>query len=559
MSDYDEALKTGARPVESDYERALKAGAKPEEAEPPPGIFTRVTSRIGRGFGQMAAFGSRVGSAIGELGGETIDALGNASEHPIDELKKELTFPRSDRLRQSIRGVGDVVTLGYGNKAAAAVDPGYTAREAQDTETAPNFRELGQGVGMALPGAASAITKGAGSVIKGATGSIKATSLPGAAALGAARGIASYELAAPAIAGLSAGAAGNRLGVARETASDPFGVALSGTLGAGGGVASKLSENAPARVLARAKKDITTGEQNAGIGKTRKLAKAVGPDDEKLRELFGRDPDLYKTIATKAKNSPAKALSAVDDTMTEKADRLDELYDKMTKAQRAVTPSDIAIEFDKILGDRLKDGDLPAVNILRSERAKFLSEYGNFGHIGADTMRGLKSTAGKGAFEGMPIPGNVKKDIWNVYASAIDRQAKGSGVDVGELRGLNRDMSVLIPAKDALQERATSEAAGRHSIGTHIGRAALAGAGFAHGGVKEAILGAALPEAAKIGQNIVRRADYELASRLQGAGSDLASGPGSRVAQLNYAAKVSQAMQDGKSLADAVKAVDEEK
>lgn len=321
------------------------------------------------------------------------------------------------------------------------------------------------------------------------------------------------------------------------------GAVVAPTLGAAGDVIGGKLKGASERVFARAKKDITTGEQNAGIRKVRKLEAASGPDDEKLRSLFGRDPDLYKTIATKARNSPGKALAAVDDTMSAKADRLDELYDKMVKSNRQVTPSDIAIEFDKVLGDRLKAGDLPAVNILRSERARFLSEYGNFGALGADTMRGLKSTAGKSAFEGMPIPGNVKRDIWNVYANAIEKQAKGSGVDVGELRNLNRDMSVLIPAKDALQERATAAAAGRQSIGAHLARGAASAALYAHGGLKEAIAGALLPEAARIGQAAIRRADFALANN-----------PSASAKSGEFASGVLQRLRGGMSLEDATKA-----
>jgi hypothetical protein len=550
VSDYDDALKAGGTPVETDYDRALKAGAS-TVTEPPPGVFDRFTERLGRGFGRLADTVIRGGSTLAGIAADEartpLGALSLAVPAPPLQLL-HIANMNPARRRELERGLSDVTTLGLAEKAGAKVggalgETGLTPQQAEvDALAEPGVRQAGQFAGSFLPSPINYLTGKVGQAI------------PGKGAIpGAVRGIAQYEAVVPGVTALTTpGTLKERGQAALDAATDPFGLLLSGGAGATAGAISKAAETGPERVFKRAKKDITTGEQNAGIGKVRKLERATGPDDEKLRELFGRDPDLYKTIATKAKTNPAKALKAVDVTMADKADRLDELYGQMSKAHRAVAPTDVAIEFDKILADRLRQGDLPAVGILRRERAQFLSEYGNVGHLDVDTMRGLKATAGQRAFEGMPIPGNVKRDIWNVYAGAIERQAKGSGVNIGELRGLNRDMSVLIPAKDALQERATAQAAGRLSIGSHIGHAALAGAGFAHGGIKEAIVGALLPEAAKVGQQLARRADFALS---EGASVPAIGGQAARL----YAASVSRKMNDGMSLADAVTATDEEK
>jgi hypothetical protein len=544
-------------------ELAAKYGVAPAAPAPKPDFLDRLGEGVA-GLGRTVASGA---TALGGLAADEIRSLPGSFMDTLSAVRQRgpgaLLDARTDALsanpaarRELERGADSMLTLGYGQRLADRIGGGeLAATAAADRAAAPDIREGGMLLGAFSPGATSAIAKGGGQLVKAATGGLKAASLPAAVGLGAVRGIGGYEATAPLTTALSADAEGRRLDAAREAATDPAGLLLSGVAGGGGGALSRASETAPERVLARAKRDITTGEQNAGKRKTEKLSTAAGPDDEKLRDLFGRDPDLYKEIATKGKASPGKAVEAVADKKDEISGRLDVVYDQMQKADRLVTPSDIAVEFDKLLADKLKGGDLPAVNILRAERARFLNEYGNFGKLGADTMRGLKSSAGKGAFEGMPIPGAIKRDIWGVYSSAIERQAKGTpGVDLTELRQLNKDMSVLIPAEDALQERATAAAADRKSIGSHIGHAALAGAGFAHGGLKEAAVGLALPTAAKLAGQGLRRADFALAQRTGGAAADFGSTAGARTAQLEYATKVAEGMRNGLSLADAVEA-----
>jgi hypothetical protein len=517
----DLAAKYGVSAGSSDNydDLAAKYGVDQKPAGPAPvaGLATAPETRraddgffdrLGRGF---SAMGSTVASGAG--------AFAEGLRHPIEG------YTNPSKRREIERGLDNMVTLGYGQRFADWAgkklgdrpDVQIAATAEADRQAAPGFRELGSIAGAFTPGGASGIAKGSGKAIDYITKGIKAESLPTAATLGALRATGANALASPAIAGLSAEAEGNRLGAAREALSDPAAAVLAGTTGAAGGLASRVAETAPSRLLARTRKDITTGEQNAGIRKTRKVNQAVGEDDAALADLFKHDPQLEKTLAIKASTSPKAAVKAARESIGQVGDRLDDIYDTMAKANRLVAPQDIANGFDKILAQRLKDGDLPAVNILRAERARFLNEYGNVGHLMPDTLRGLKATAGKGAFEGQPIPGNVKRDIWGAYADAIETQAKGTkGIDISELRSLNKDMSVLIPIRDALEERAISAAHGRHSIGSHIGRAALAGAGFAHGGVKEAVIG--------------------LAKRYKGIAPDVSAERGARIGTLSYGA-----------------------
>lgn len=560
----------------------LTAEAPETDAFQPPGLFERIGDKA-RAIGRTVSTGAgtllRHNPIVAFAGAEPGHRLEAVGEHARQAVT-DLTEPA--KRREILRGFDNVATLGYGQRIAArvgnalgdvgrgeslnetrnfTVNPlagstgGPSTVEAADRAAAPGFQEGGTVLGLASPGAAGAAIKGGANLVRLGTSGIKATSLPAAAALGAARAVGGYEASAPILAAASADAEGNRLGAAREAATDPLSLLLAGTTGAAGGAISRTSETAPARLAKRRAKDITTGDVNAGKKLTQKVQERAGEGGEQLDEVLAQYPELDKVISIKAGSAPEKVAKAVTAKTGEIGDELHDIYANMEKAGRVVAPADIAVEFDKLLGDKLKAGDQPAVRILRQERARFLDEYGKFGHLSADTMRGLKATAGKGAFEGMPIPGNIKRDIWGVYSAAIERQAAKSK-DLGRLRTLNRDMSVLIPVEQAITERAQMSEAGRHSIGSHIGRAALAGAGFAHGGVKEAVVGLVAPEIAKAAGQGLRAVDYNLARRFKGAAPDLSSGAGARVTGLDYAARVSEGMKNGLSLKEAVDAAD---
>jgi hypothetical protein len=528
----------------------LTGGDAPPAAEPPPGVF----DRLGRGF---AALGRTIAAGAG--------AAAETWRHPID------TITNPARRREFLRGMDNMVTLGYGQRladrigraAGDAPDVQLAATADQDMVDAPGFREFGGITGAFTSGVVSTIAKGGGQLIKLGTAGLKATSAPARVALGAARGAGGYAATAPVTAALSAEASGDRAGAAREAATDPAGIALSAATGGGASLASKLVESAPARVAKRRAKDITTGEQNAKKSTTLKVQERAGEDGDRLSVVLAEDPALEKLVSVKAGSSPDKVGKAVTGKIEQINGELDDMFAAMEKAGRVVTPTEIAVSFDKIAGRLLKDGHLDALNVLRKARAQFLSEYGNFGKLSADTLRGLKGRARTAAFDGNAavdplLKRQVSKEIWAVYSDAIERAAANAdGVDIKRLRKLNQDVSVLIPAELALEERAAMGAAGRRSIGEHIGRAALAGAGLAHGGVKEMVLGLVAPEAIRLGGEGIRAADYALAKKFRGVAPDVSSGVGARAASLDYAARVAQGMKGGASLADAVKAADE--
>src|SRR5439155_14081888 len=109
------------------------------------------------------------------------------------------------------------------------------ATEQDDAAAAPGMRAAGNLAGAFTPGAASSIARGAGRV---AGGVIKSTGVLGSAA----RAALGYEAAAPAITGLHAESAGNRLGVAAEAATDPTSLLLAAGGGAATGAAGRAQD-----------------------------------------------------------------------------------------------------------------------------------------------------------------------------------------------------------------------------------------------------------------------------------------------------------------------------
>lgn len=175
--------------------------------------------------------------------GEVLSDAKNVPGNLVEAVKDPMRFVHGDfaepaaRRRQLERGVDDMVTLGHGQKLAARI--GNAAGDAPDValgpETfngtavantqeadaaaAPEFRQLGNVLGVATPGATASLAEGgakiAGKVIKGAGTAAKVG-----------RSVAGYELSAPAQVGLSAGAEGHRLESTIDAATDPVNLAL---------------------------------------------------------------------------------------------------------------------------------------------------------------------------------------------------------------------------------------------------------------------------------------------------------------------------------------------
>lgn len=273
------------------------------------------------------------------------DAVATSIAHPIE------TISSPTRRRQTLRGIDDMVTLGHGQeladaatnyvrkKAALPVMPGdvremtgptFSESEQNDEEVAPGFRTMGRGIGAGMPGVTSYIARNAGTV-GAAIGGRLPKAIPGAIR-GTLGGVAGYELAAPGIAAASAGAAGDRGGAAKEAATDPLGLLLSGTFGGVGGAgrakAAKIRdpETPSGKVIADVKAAGGTirpfGEPVKGGMYEQKALRDLDPGREGVNELAGQSVErIHNANQGKLKTANSQIGETIDDVIMEHGKR----------------------------------------------------------------------------------------------------------------------------------------------------------------------------------------------------------------------------------------------
>jgi hypothetical protein len=328
--DDDELLAAAkAAPVAHDDDAALlAAGGSAPAPKDDRGFFARAKDTL--------VGGAR---AVGSVASDLV-------HHPIDTLSDPA------KRRQLERGVDDVATLGYGQRLASRigealgdkpigeVNPEKPAEvslsgSAPADETAhPEYRAAGSALGMVLPNpgsvAAREVTKLGVPVAKAiAPGTEKllsrlaatrvvgpvAAPLAGAAA-GIGRGVAGYEATAPALAALSANAAGHRLEAGEAAATDPAGLVTSGAMGAvaptleaAGKAGRGFVENATKAADEYIPKDIVGESKGASTPVARAQMARAAKD---FPDLIGRDPELRTAIAEARSNDLPKVKAAVD-------------------------------------------------------------------------------------------------------------------------------------------------------------------------------------------------------------------------------------------------------
>jgi hypothetical protein len=434
-------------------------------------------------------------------------AVGETIAHPLD------TVQDPSRRRQLERGLDDMLTLGYGQKLAAKVGNAFgdtpdvalgpetfgggqvANTQGTDQAAAPEFRQLGNLVGGVAPGATSGIAN-LGSRAARALGPEIVRGGAAAAGLGAARGIAGYELAAPVTAGLSANAEADRMGAARAAATDPLGVGL----GALGGAAGATAES---RVKNRIVKDVPHGEATAKLSTAKKFAARIGEDGEHLDSLLDRDQALEKTLALDANPRPAKVAKIAQ----QRIERISGETEPMYQTIGDVDISAIDQRFAKLQDEAKAAGNVERLGPIKRARAALAENYGTDGAVPPGTMlparsvRNFANGIGEAAFSGdaaAPAKTRVRaqRDLYTAVTGVIEDAAqKAPGVDLGKLKQANRDMSILIPMRDALKERGAKEAVGRTSLYSLL-----------KGNVKGTVTG----EGKNAGAGIARRVDYHL-------------------------------------------------
>lgn len=260
--------------------------------------------------------------------------------------------------REFERGLSDMITLGYAEKAGNAVsrfatapvtaDDNMAARVIKktggalgltrpeddlesnaiaDKDNAPFDRSLGQAVGMAAPGAGSYIAKSTGNAIAPVLGGLNATTRVGGVALGAAKGVAGYEAAAPITAGLSAGAEGHRLDAAADAATDPVGLATSAI---GGAVAEPVAKNLVGEARSRATHDIASDIVAADGHKAKRTDQLrIADVNDRIFQMTKDNPELRSIWREPAKDAVPK-IEAIKQRIAEPLDAHYQALDEHT-------------------------------------------------------------------------------------------------------------------------------------------------------------------------------------------------------------------------------------
>lgn len=414
---------------------ASDAALAPKEGE---GFF-------GRAF-KSAAHGVNAVIDVGE------DVYGTRGAALLDPAKR----------RQLVRGVDDVATLGYGQKLAArvgnalgdkpdvALGPetfGTTApatdftaafraaggapaenTQAADQSAAPEYRTVGQGLGSFT---------GAGAVIGKAGGAI-AGRIPGVGALpGVVKGVAAYEAAAPAAAALSANAEGNRLEAAKQAATDPLGLVLSGGAGGVAGVGER-----PARAPSKGGQAIKNAERWVAKDIAGEVRGASTPtarmqlanDAEHVSQLVLKDHELAKAIdkATEQNVDELKHLGGV-------------IKDRLSKVGQRLSPG--WKQIDKALGDQPLTSGVVVEHVLG--RAEELRATGHTTDAAeADALEAIANRLQKAKNWG------ANKDV------KVSDKAKGDLAALEKVRANVKDPAVL---KQIDEQIASIEGAGKPS------------------------------------------------------------------------------------------------
>lgn len=534
------------------------AGAVDEvPAQPPkppePGFLDRLgtgLSNIKRTFGaaaETAYQGSPLQAFVNAPEGGRFSSAGKA-------LKERWTtdFASGARRREYLRGLDSLITLGYGQQFADwagrrlgdAPEAQLAATAPADRAAAPGVRELGLTVGIAAPGAANTIARAGGSAVKAGTAGIKAGSLPAAAALGSARAVAGYEATAPLTAALSAASAGKRMQAAREAATDPTGLLLSGATGAAGGAAGRIAETAKQRVADNIVRNIGRGEEGGKANPTLANKVVARAESGSLEETFGRHKDLEKALATEAASNPGKAAGKAQKVIDEMKGQIDPVYKAIDAGPAVPQATDLLGRLKTMQDDLLASGNAGMADAVGRFSANIAEKYKGK-PLPASALRNLRGEvaelAGFGQAADPKFRQAAQQRIYGAINDTIeDAGRRTPGVDFDRLKTLNQDTSNLIAVKDALVDRAAKGATG----GTSSGNLALAHAlttgvatGIATGNLKAALGAAALGYGAGKLRNVGRGLDYRLAQRFGRGTPEFSAPAGARLAAALEAAK----------------------
>jgi len=299
---------------------------------------------------------------------------------------------------------------------------------------------------------------------------------------------------------------------------------------AAGAAIRRIARSAPARVDQAAVR-AALGEDALTQAKTKTANTVAATEPERLREVFRRNEDLRGALHGEARANPEKAHAATSTTIAKADARLDNDYaaidqriaqgGKGTKVILADVRAGIADLKQKYI-DR---GELQKVDAVDKADAFLVRHYKDDAAVlTASQLRGMKRELGKIGFSGdtttpRSVKAEVHADLYAPVARQIEKLARSTpGVDVARFMADNRDVSTLIPIRDALNERAVAARAGRGRKLMETAKALATGGGGAALGhltgipIAEAgAVGVTAYGATKLAQAVARRVDYKLA------------------------------------------------
>jgi hypothetical protein len=133
---------------------------------------------------------------------------------------------------------------------------------------------------------------------------------------------------------------------------------------------------------------------------------------------------------------------------------------------------------------------------------------------------------GAGDAKAFALAQQAKRSLYHDVVGTIEDEGKRVGVDVTELRRLNKKISTFAATRDAYADRAARAEQGHTTLGNLGMSTMLIGGGGAAGGLEGAIAGAALDAGRRVSMPVARGLDYGLAKLVQ------ASRAGSKPAEL---------------------------
>jgi hypothetical protein len=183
-----------------------------------------------------------------------------------------------------------------------------------------------------------------------------------------------------------------------------------------------------------------------------------------LAEVMGELPAARKAILTDARTNPGKAATTIDKVVSEATDGNSADFAAIQRQQGGVPLDPITARLEGLEGRLNQQGRGVAADAVGRIRADLIKRYGAEpgAKLSAQQIRNMRNDMGSVADPARTIKPNTKRQalakVHEIFNKEIeDVAAETRGVDVEAMRKRNRQISTLIPVRDALRARAESE------------------------------------------------------------------------------------------------------